>query len=909
MSIDRWLNRLRLADPVEQKLAYLLQLIFIALTVGAIADIFVNIIFMDGGVLRLTSLAPNIVLFITAIGGIWLLRNRQFKVALGLLVACILAAQTYYFLTVSLTGNNRILLISAIPVTITGLLISRRALLLVTAFSVALVLGFTLREQGTIFTPTVGVFIPILAMLSFLVDIFGSTLRRELAASTQRAAQLEQAQQTLEQRALENARLGERLEVTLQSIGEAVISTDDRGRVERMNQTAEALTGWKSSEAKGHPLADVFHIIHERTREPLEDPAARVMREDKALELDGYSLLIAKDGREIPVADSGAPIRGNDGRILGVVLVFRDITKARQMERQSALLYQAEQQARDEAERTARRLLQIQKLTSALSAAATYQEVADVVIRQGFGVLGSQVGSIFLLSPDGKTLSLLTEHGFPEDVVAQYTTLRLDSHLPIADAVRSGSPIWLENAETYRESYLELAEKTLPLTRTQSLACLPMVVNGRPIGGIGVTFAEERRFAPDDQNFLLTLADQCGQALERARLYEQEAAARREAEEIADQMRRLQTVTVALSSALTIRQVGQIIVEQGAAVLGAVTGTFQILDEKGTSVEMVHLMGGKLAEDERAKWRRYPLEPGLPATQVVQTRQALWFSSADDVARDFPAIAHLAKAFPGASAIIPVVVGSEVVAVFSYAFATHRVFTAKEQGFILLLAERCAQALERARLIEQAQVAAALEERQRLARDLHDAVSQTLFTANVMAEALPRLMDKDPEKGKQSSNQLAQVTRSALAEMRTLLLELRPATILNNNLSDLLNQLKAAIQGKRNISITMAIHEEGKLPSDVHIAFYRIVQEALNNIVKHAGAQQVEVTLICSPTSAQLRVKDDGAGFDPHSEKAGLGLGMMQERAQSIGATLDIYSAPQQGTRIDVTWNSKEESG
>jgi signal transduction histidine kinase len=321
---------------------------------------------------------------------------------------------------------------------------------------------------------------------------------------------------------------------------------------------------------------------------------------------------------------------------------------------------------------------------------------------------------------------------------------------------------------------------------------------------------------------------------------------------------------------------------------------------------MVYLMGARMQEAEGAKWRRYSLEPGLPATQVVQTRQALWFSSAEDLARDFPAIATLTAAYPGASALIPVIIGSEAVAIFSYAFAAKKTFSAKEQGFILLLAERCAQALERARLVEQAQVAAALEERQRLARELHDAVSQTLFTANVMAEALPRLMDRNPEKGKLSSQQLAEVTKSALAEMRTLLLELRPATIQNNTLSDLLTQLKAAIQGKRNISISLAVHEEGKLPSDVHIAFYRIVQEALNNIVKHAGAQQVEVTLICTPASAQLRVKDNGAGFEVLSQKAGLGLGMMQERAQSIGATLEVTSAPGQGTRIDVTWQGEQ---
>ncbi|MBL0313881.1 MAG: PAS domain S-box protein, partial [Holophagaceae bacterium] len=124
----------------------------------------------------------------------------------------------------------------------------------------------------------------------------------------------------------------EDLAITLQSIGDAVITTDPDGRVTRMNPVAERLTGWTLAEAKGLLLSQVFQIVSEDTREHLEDPASRVLREGVVVGLANHTLLLAKDGREISLSDSGAPIRGEDGKIRGVVLVFRDMTEERAAE-------------------------------------------------------------------------------------------------------------------------------------------------------------------------------------------------------------------------------------------------------------------------------------------------------------------------------------------------------------------------------------------------------------------------------------------------------------------------------------------------------------------------------------------------------------------------------------------------
>jgi two-component system nitrate/nitrite sensor histidine kinase NarX len=149
--------------------------------------------------------------------------------------------------------------------------------------------------------------------------------------------------------------------------------------------------------------------------------------------------------------------------------------------------------------------------------------------------------------------------------------------------------------------------------------------------------------------------------------------------------------------------------------------------------------------------------------------------------------------------------------------------------------------------------------------------------------------------------------------MRTLLLELRPASLAETTLGDLLRQLTEAVAGRIGTPVTVELDGQCPLPDDVRIALYRIAQEALNNVVKHAQASQVSVRLSCGPTPAgdaqeqryrvEMRVEDDGRGFElrdipPHH----LGLAIIRERAQAIGATLHIDSKPGQGTKVTVMW-------
>jgi len=193
-------------------------------------------------------------------------------------------------------------------------------------------------------------------------------------------------------------------------------------------------------------------------------------------------------------------------------------------------------------------------------------------------------------------------------------------------------------------------------------------------------------------------------------------------------------------------------------------------------------------------------------------------------------------------------------------------------------------------------------ERTRLARDLHDAVTQTLFSASLIAEVLPDIWSMSQAEGWKRLEELRQLTRGALAEMRTLLMELRPNALTEIPLPDLLRQLCESLIGRARLPIQLSIEGSQKLSPDLQICLYRITQEALNNIVKHAKATHAHVTLQLDEKVC-LSIVDNGSGFDPARVPPDhLGLKIMCERANAIGAEFSIYSEPGEGTQIFVSW-------
>ena len=252
---------------------------------------------------------------------------------------------------------------------------------------------------------------------------------------------------------------------------------------------------------------------------------------------------------------------------------------------------------------------------------------------------------------------------------------------------------------------------------------------------------------------------------------------------------------------------------------------------------------------------------------------------------------------------VPVAVKNRVIGSVGVAHVERDYFTAHHADLALTVANQAAITLVNAELYEHAQALAALQERQRLAQNLHDAVNQSLFSAGLIADVLPRLWDRDQDQARKSLDDLRRLTRAAQAEMRALLAELRPSALTDTDLGDLLNLLGNALSGRINIPVTVTVAKDVNLPAEAQVAFYRVCQEALNNVAKHAQASRVDIDLKHDGTAMELRIRDDGQGFDPEQTIHGhYGLGMMRERAEAVGALLSVTSQPGHGTELVLHW-------
>jgi signal transduction histidine kinase len=204
-------------------------------------------------------------------------------------------------------------------------------------------------------------------------------------------------------------------------------------------------------------------------------------------------------------------------------------------------------------------------------------------------------------------------------------------------------------------------------------------------------------------------------------------------------------------------------------------------------------------------------------------------------------------------------------------------------------------------LRRQAAELASSEERAHLARELHDSVTQALFSMTLISRSIELLLDRDPTQVPAKLAALRDLQREALAEMRALIFELRPGNVEEHGLIQALRTHSASLSGRIGLPVVV----EGELPERPSIeteeTLYRIAQEALHNVVKHAGAREVRLDVNRVGDSVRLRVVDDGRGFDPATVPDGhLGLAGMRSRAERLGGTLAVTAAPGRGTSIEV---------
>ena len=371
---------------------------------------------------------------------------------------------------------------------------------------------------------------------------------------------------------------------------------------------------------------------------------------------------------------------------------------------------------------------------------------------------------------------------------------------------------------------------------------------------------------------------------------------------------KLYNLVLELSKSLTLEHVAKTIIQYGIAALGATAGTIMLLKDDHETFRILHSIG--YSNHMLESWQTFAIDFSKASLVVTkENKTPLLYSSADEQSGALWLTQHMPvddqhKAW----AFLPFAIEDSIIGGFGLSFPISKTFDETERGFMLTVAHQCVQAIERVKLSEQLRQAAVLAERHRLARDLHDAVSQALFAATAIADSVPLMWEKKPEKVRELLKQVTSLNRGALAEMRTLLFELRPEALIKTNLKALLIQLLDAIKARKMIETIFTVTGEPiSLLEDVHLALYRITQESLNNVVKHSQATQAHVILNYSPEKVTLQIIDNGRGFDPSQSTGGLGLGGMHERAEEAHLNLHIDSRPKAGTCVDVSWNVSNE--
>jgi signal transduction histidine kinase len=254
---------------------------------------------------------------------------------------------------------------------------------------------------------------------------------------------------------------------------------------------------------------------------------------------------------------------------------------------------------------------------------------------------------------------------------------------------------------------------------------------------------------------------------------------------------------------------------------------------------------------------------------------------------------------------VPIVTEGEVIGAF---YLTDKkgprgaVFDDADQELIETLAAHAAVAIQNARLYERSRELTVVEERNRLARELHDAVNQTLFSVSLTADAAALLVESDPEKAKEQLGEVRELVRAAMAEMRSLIFELRPADVAADGLAATLQKHVDVLRRVYGANIELDVDGGPEQGVEIEREVFRIVQEALANALKHAGAEHLRVRLRANRGRLLVTVEDDGAGFDPGGPQARrhLGLISMYERAEALGGTLEVHSAPGAGTTVQM---------
>ncbi len=355
-------------------------------------------------------------------------------------------------------------------------------------------------------------------------------------------------------------------------------------------------------------------------------------------------------------------------------------------------------------------------------------------------------------------------------------------------------------------------------------------------------------------------------------------------------------VVLAVSSQLSVHDVLGKIVRAARSLAGARYAALGVPGEAGTFAEFV--VDGLTAK-EQAAIGPLPRQHGMLAVMLREGKPL----RLDDIRTD-PRFWGWPAAHPALTDVlgVPIRQGDEIL---GFIFAACKIvpggFTERDERLVSLFAAHAAIALTNARLYERGRELSVLQERARLARDLHDAVSQKLFSVRAKARAAAVLVDRDPARAIEEIGSLADLAGQAHAELRAVIDGLTPPELAAGGLAGSVRAYAVLAARTHGADVAVQAADLPALGPRRETALYRVAQEAIGNALRHSGARHVTVCLSRRQRTVVLEVSDDGSGFEPRSPHAGLGLASMRDRAGSVGGRLTITSAPGTGTRVRLS--------
>jgi signal transduction histidine kinase len=372
-------------------------------------------------------------------------------------------------------------------------------------------------------------------------------------------------------------------------------------------------------------------------------------------------------------------------------------------------------------------------------------------------------------------------------------------------------------------------------------------------------------------------------------------------QKVADRTQELSTlnaIAATVSQSLDLDEVLNLALDQTLQAIDIEAGGIYLLDEEANTLNLASQRG--FSAQAVSEINRLQVGEGFSG-RVIESGEPL---VVPDVSTD-PRLTRMVVRKDGLRSLAVTPLNSKGRVLGTIFAITHdaREFTEQDVQLLTSIGNQIGVAVENARLYEQAQQSAIIEERSRLARELHDSVTQSLYSLTLLAEAGQRLAKAgDIERAREYLHRLGEIGQQSLKEMRLLVYELRPLALREEGFVGALNQRLDAVERRAGVEARMVTEGKLELPENVEEALYRIAQEALNNALKHAAPTSVEVTIRADGRRVELEVADDGRGFDLDAVEGGGGMGLvsMRERAEKIGGTLQVISAAGEGTRVKV---------